>query len=254
MRVSYINYIDEIVASAFTVLGTAEGFPIENVQEQRLSVRYRTESPTAQTIIIDFGTAQTIATAAILGHNISASATAASIIISANSSASFTAGNVIATLTRNANAVLKFFSAATFQYWQFFVDDPTNTDGYLEFGRLWLGPYITISPSSLVDFRVVKKRSDLVTFGKNRQKYASPGENWRRFEFSFPPTGGSALTVIQDLYDAVGNHTSFIFTNLDTTYTYPLVYPAYVSLDGEISFAHAGYQKYTYDIAMEECK
>lgn len=255
MRISYSNLVDDIAASAFTVLGTTSGYPIENVQEQRLSVRWRSAAVTAQTVIIDFGTAQTVTTAAILGHNISASATASSILVSANSAASFTAGNVIATLTRNENAILKFFtSPGAFQYWQFFIDDPSNADGYLDIGRLWLGEYITISPSSLLGFTVIKRRSDMVAFGKNRQKFATPGENWRRFEFAFPPTGGSSLTAIQTMFDAIGNHSAFIFTNLDTDYTYPLVYPCYVSIEGDLTFTHDKYQRYSYGLTMEECK
>jgi hypothetical protein len=254
MRMAYLNLIDDIAASAFTALGSAVGYPIENVQEQRLSVRWRSAAVTAQTVIIDFGTEQTVTTAAILGHNISSSATASSILLSARADTGFTAGNVIATLTRNENAILKFFTGAPFRYFQFSIDDPSNTDGYLDIGRLWLGDYITVSPSSLLGFTVIKRRSDMVSFGKNRQKFATPGENWRRFEFAFPPTGGSALTAIQTMYDAVGNHSAFVFTNLDTDYSYPLVYPCYVSIDGDLTFTHDKYQRYAYGLQMEECK
>jgi len=252
MRIAYTNLIDS--ASSFTVLGTATGFPITNVQEQRLSVRYRSTSASGQTIIIDLGAAQTVTTAAILGHNISASASASSILVSANSSASFTAGNVIATLTRDANAIVKFFTGVSFQHWQFSIDDPSNTDGYIEIGRLWLGDYLTVDPSSLLDFTVTKRRSDMVAFGKNRQKYATPGENWRRFELSFPATGGSMLTAIQTMYDAVGNHSSLIFCNFDTDVSYSLVYPVYASVEGDISFRHDNRQRYFYAISLEENK
>ena len=94
----------------------------------------------------------------------------------------------------------------------------------------------------------------MVTFGKNRQKYATPGEYWRQFEVNFPPTGGSMLTAIQTMYDAVGNHSSFIFTNLDTDYTYPIVYPCYVSLNGDLDFQHDKYMRFSYGLRMEECK
>lgn len=249
MRVAYVNIIDNLVAADFTVVGTATGYAITNVQEQRLSVRYRTLTPTAQSVIMDFGTAQTVTTAAILGHNISSSATASSVVLSGSNDGS--TWSSITTITRNANAMLKFFATTTNQYFKFAIDDPLNTDGYIEMGRLWLGTYETISPSSTNDFTVTKNNSDIVTFGKNRQKYATPGETWRTFEMSFPPTGGSALTVITALYDAVGKHDSFLFCNFDSV-EYELVLPCYVSITDDIEFSHTTRQRYEYSLTMEE--
>jgi hypothetical protein len=251
MRVAYTNLIDNLVASNFTVIGTATGFDITHVQEQRLSVRYRTLTPTAQSIIMNFGTAQTVTTAAILGHNISASATASSIILSGCNDGS--TWSSITTITRNANAMLKFTSA-TNQYFKFSIDDPLNTDGYIEIGRLWLGVYEQINPSSLLNFTVIKKRSDMVTYGKNRQKYATPGEDWRGFELSFPATGGSMLTSIITMFDSVGKHSSFIFCNFDDLTNHELVYPCYVSVTDDMSFNHTNRQKYNWSISMEENK
>jgi uncharacterized protein YndB with AHSA1/START domain len=153
------------------------------------------------------------------------------------------------------DAMLKFFATTTNQYFKFSIDDPGNTDGYIEIGRLWLGTYLQIEPSSLIDFTVTKKRSDTVTFGKNRQKYATPGESWREFELSFPRTGGSALTAIQTMFDAVGNHSSVIFTQLDSDYSYPIIYPCYCSINGDgITFSHDKYMRFEYSLELTECK
>jgi hypothetical protein len=247
MRIAYSNLIDDLVLADFTASGTATGFPVTNVQEQRLSVRWRSVTATAQSVVIDFGTAVTIDTAAILGHNISSGASTISVLTASDGSTWSTIG----TLVHNADAML-VFASATNRYFKFSIDDPLNTDGYVEAGRLWLGSYVTISPSSLLDFRVVKRRSDMVTIGKNRQKYAVPGEGWRRFEMSFPATGGSMLTAIQTMYDTVGNHSSVIFSNFDDLTTYDLVYPVYASIEGDLSFTHDKRQKYSYSIVLEE--
>jgi hypothetical protein len=249
VRIAYSNLIDDLASTAFTASGAATGFPVTNVQEQRLSVRWRTESPTAQSVIIDLGSAASVTVAAVGGHNLSASATTT--IAGGTSSSVFTTA---VSITRNADLMLSFFASKTFQYWKFSITDPTNTDGYIEVGRLWIGTYITVSPSSLLDFTVTKKRSDMVTIGKNRQKYASPGEGWRRFELSFPATGSTTLTAIQTMYNTVGNHTSMIFCNFDSLTTHDLVYPCYVSIDGDIAFKHDKRQKYTYALTLEENK
>jgi len=247
MRIAYTNVIDDLVLADFTVSGTATGFPITNVQEQRLSVRWRSVSPTAQTVVIDLGAAAAITTAAVMGHNLGASAVTT--IAGGTSASVFTTAVSIA---HNAGTMLAFFTTKTFRYWKYSITNPSNVDGYIEVGRLWLGTYITVSPSSLLDFRVVKRRSDMVTIGKNRQKYASIGEGWRRFELSFPPTTTTTLTAIQTMYDTVGNHSSVIFTNFDTDYSYELVRPVYASIDGDISFQHDKRQKYSYGLSLEE--
>jgi len=247
MRIAYNNLIDDLVLADFTASTQATGFPITNVQEQRLSVRWRTTSPTAQSVIIDMGSAVSVTVAALGGHNLSASATTT--IAGGTSASVFTTA---VSITRHADLMLSFFASKTYRYWRLSITDPTNTDGYIEVGRLWLGTYITVSPSSLLDFRVTKKRSDMVTIGKNRQKYASAGEGWREFGLSFPATGATTLSAIQTMYDTVGNHTSMIFCNFDTDVSYPLVYPCYVSVKGDIAFQHDKRQRYTYGLTLEE--
>lgn len=247
MRIAYDNLIDDLVLADFTPSGTATGFPITNVQDQRLSLRWRSVSPTAQTVVIDMGAAVNVTTAVVAGHNLGASAVTT--IAGGTSASVYTTAVSVA---YNAGTMLSFFANKSFRYWKFSITNPSNADGYIEAGRLWLGTYITISPSSLLNFTVTKRRSDMVTIGKNRQKYATPGEGWRRFELSFPPTGSTTLTAIQTMYDAVGNHSSVIFCNFDSLTTHDLVYPCYASIDGDISFQHDKRQKYSWDLVLEE--
>ncbi len=115
-----------------------------------------------------------------------------------------------------------------------------------------MGTRIAIDPSSLYNFSVSKRRSDTVTHGRDRQKYATEGVGWRRFSLSFPKTGGSALTNVLTMYDTVGNHSSMIFSNFDTTRSYEIVEPCYCSIVGGLTFAHARAQKYTWNLELEE--
>lgn len=250
MRIAYDNFIDDLASTAFTVSSYEGNYPITNVQEERLKMTWRTTSASSQSVIIDFGTALSVNTCAILGHNLTASAQA---VISANSVDSWP-GATSQTLTWNAGAVLKFFTAETYRYWRFDIDDPTNVDGYIDIGRLWLGDYLQIDPSCLVNFKVVKKNSDRVVFGKDRQKFATPGVTWRRFEMNFPPTAHETIASIDDMYDVVGNHGAFIFCKFDTLRTYQIVEPCYCVIDGEIGFTHDNRMKFTYSLNLEEVK
>ncbi len=250
MRMIYHNLIDDITASAISVLTEDSNYPKDNLLDQRLVIPYRTTSPTAQTAIFDLGSAQAVTIAGILGHNISS---AASITVEANSSDSWP-GATSKTVVHNAGIMLNFFSSLSYRYWKFTIDDPTNPDGYDEVGLFWLGTYLSISPSSLTDFKVKKKRSDTVTYGKHRQKLASIGVGWRRFELGFPPSAYAMIKQVEDMFDHVGNHTSFIFCNFDTIRDYQLVEPCYVSIDGDIGFGHSRSMQFSYALNLEEDK
>jgi hypothetical protein len=189
-------------------------------------------------------------TAAILGHNIKSGTT---VKIQANNSDEWSAPDIDETFTYVADErpILKFLDAIkVYKYWRFTFTGQAS----VEAGRLWLGEYLQITPSSLLDFRVTKRRSDLVIYGRDRQKFANPGVGWRKFELSFPKTETTMIHKIETMYDAVGTHTSFIFCNFDTTREWPLIEPCYSSLEGDLEFAHNARQKYSYRLIIEEDK
>jgi len=250
MRIAYHNEIDALAASSLTALTSDANYPIANVQDQRLTIVWHSTSDSAQTVIIDLGAPATVNTVAIMGHNIGA---AASTLTVAGGTTSTTFATAI-TLTWNADMILKFFTGQSKRYWKFTIDDKTNPDTYLSIGRLWLGTYITVDPSALNDFTVSKLRSDNVAYGRSRQKFASKGVGWRKFELSFPKTGGTMLTAIQTMYDTVGKHSSLIFCNFDTDVSYPIVYPCYCSIQEDLEFNHRGRMKFDYSLVLEEDK
>jgi hypothetical protein len=250
MRIAYHNEIDALATSSLTALTSDANYPISNVQDQRLKTVWHSTSDSAQTVIINMGSAVPITTAAVMGHNLTASALTT--IAGGTSASVFTTAQ---TITYNSDMMLKFFTAAkTFQYWKFSINNPTNPDTYLSIGRLWLGTYITVDPSALTDFTVSKLRSDNVRYGRSRQKFASIGVGWRKFELSFPKTGGTMLTAIQTMYDTVGKHSSLIFCNFDTDVSYPIVYPCYCSIQEDLEFNHQGRMKFDYSLVLEEDK
>jgi hypothetical protein len=246
MRIAYQNYVD--TASSLTALTEATGYSVINVQDQRLSVAYRSTAVTAQTVTIDLGSAQAIDTIAVMGHNLTSSAI---VTVAANSSDSWP-GATSQTVTVNSGMSLKYFTPVTYRYWQFQISDPANTSGYIEVGRLWLGDYITIDPSSTLDFTVTKRRADNAVHNEGRQKYASIRVGWREFSLSFSPSDEAMIAQMSELYDAVGMHSSFIFCNFDTIRDYVLVEPCYVSINSEVGFDHSERMRFSYSLDFEE--
>lgn len=246
MRITYENRIDELLSPAIVASSSMDGFPVINVQDPRLSKKWVSDSSTTQTVTIDFSTATAVQTMAVVSHNIASTAT---VTVAGNATDVWTAPSVLETLTWNSGVIFKFISTQTFQYWRFSFSGLTEA---IQVGRLWLGPYVQIDPSSLENFSVELKQDDTIVYGKHRQKYATPGAQWRKIELDFPKYDTSSLTVIKTLYETVGNHSSFLFMNFDSLTTYPLVTPLYCSISGALKFDHTSNQRYTWSMTLEE--
>lgn len=239
MRIVYNNLVDTATLTASSILS---GYPVTNLQDQRLSCKWISGTSTSQSVVIDLATAQTITTAAIISHNVPSSAT-----IQANSTDSWTTPAVSYTITWNENMMLRFFTGQSYRYWRFVFDS-----GNISIGRLWLGNYITVDPSSLTDFSVTVKNNDTNSYNKNRSKYSLPGSVWRSFSLNFPPTGTETINNIVSMIDSAGRHSSVIFCNFDTIRDFPIVEPCYCSIVNDVDFIGKDQMDMTYTLSLEE--
>lgn len=247
MRIAYTNLVDSAALSA-----SSENviYPVENVQNGRLAKPWRTTSTTGVNCIVDLGAATAVSTVAIMGHTLTTSAT---LTIEANSADSWAAPAWSTTLTSLSGVILKYLDAAqTYRYWRFTMEDASSGSAYIDIGRLWLSSYLQVDPSSITEFTVGKERSDTVTVGRGKQKFATEGVGWRTFDLRFKVHSGTMLTAIQTLYDTVGNHESIIFSHFDSIRTYPIVEPVYCSIDGGIDFSHRRSMKFDYALKLTE--
>jgi hypothetical protein len=189
-------------------------------------------------------------TAAIIGHNIKSSS---KIKVQANDLNKFDAPPITEYFNYiNSDKMLLRFLASTYiyKYWKITI----TGQGSIEIGRLWLSDYTTINPSSLDNFSIIKKRNDIVSFGRNRQKFSTPGITWRQFKLSFPRSSSEMINAIQNIFDTVGNHSSIIFCNLDTARNYSLVEPVYCVINNDLNFNHLSKvgMDWVYDLDLEE--
>jgi len=274
MRIAYNDVISKLDSSKLTCATVDPNYPISNVQDQRLGLCSMMASTSS--ILIDFtGHDYKINTIALLGHNLDSSA---SISVAFNYIDDWTSPPVTHTLSYNSGIILKFLDTPVYvgttddfittedgdylttetgdfivrqEKYVFAKISITNTNT-IQLGRIWMGDYLQISPSSLLDFKVTKKRSDINIYGKDRQKISIPGVSWRRIELSFPVTSNDMINNVYTMYKTVANNKSIIFCNFDTIRGYPLVEPLYCSIDGSITFTHNESMKFTYSLNLEE--
>lgn len=274
MRIINTNFVD----TATTISASNENaeYPVENVQDQRLGNRFRSTTTSVIVSLVESVITDNPVAVAVIGHNLSSSAT---ITFQLDQHSDFSTATS-ESLIWNQDMILKFIDKTSlaptmelldessgelldesggtllvdynYIYHRFVFSDASNPDGYISIGRLWVGTYFQITPSSLLDFKITYTNSDINIYGINRQKFSLPGVIWRRFDLSFPPSDNTMISTINDLIDQVGKHSSFIFCNFDDLTTYAVVYPAYVSIKDDIGFTHESRQRYRYQLVLEE--
>ncbi len=133
--------------------GTKPGdFNVNNVNNDLTEYAYRSQNLTA-TIQCDTQISQGIFndTLAILGHNLTASA---SVTMQASNDPTFASPALIETLKvepENIFWVSEFLPKNSYRYWRFIIIDTTNTDGYLQLGTIVFGPSVIFSGECFVD-------------------------------------------------------------------------------------------------------
>jgi hypothetical protein len=123
-----------LITSAATITPSTENtaYPRANLYDKIAAKVFRCTSPTALTILIDFGANVTADTIALINHNLSAGAT-----ISLKADGSNPPTTAIASPTYRANDLWKAFTSTTARYWLLTIASGGTAN--LQIGQLILG-------------------------------------------------------------------------------------------------------------------
>ena len=253
MRVIYGNFVDDL--TSITASNENSEYPVTNLPDPRLTTLYKS---TGNSVTISMeGTKIPITPLAIalLGHNLSSSAT---ITFQISEDVDFLT-TIDETLTWNEGIILKFLDysgsiseSSDYKYYRIVISDPLNSDGYIGLSRIYLSGYLNITPSRLLDFSVTVRTSDRNIYSIHRDKFAIEGKTWRVFDLRFPASDKDMINSVSDFIDTVGLHTSFIFCNFDSIRDYPIVEPCYCSISNDVEFTHKDYMRMSYNLSLEE--
>ena len=198
MRILYYNEIDKNSISASS---EASGYPIGNVQDYQLIKAFRTTGISGEYIKIDAGSGNTITAtcAAILSHNLTSGAT---IKIQANATDDWAAPAIDETFTYDGDIMIQYFTSGSYRYWRFYFDDASNPDGYIEIGRLFLGPYLQLNPPK-ADFPLQYVDTSTRKASLTGQTFGDEGIVYRLFNFTFPYWDETVRNEIVTMYNEV---------------------------------------------------
>ena len=220
-----------------------------NLQNIHLTQVWRSTDASAQSIVIDAGSGSTITADSIViaAHNLSASA---EVIFQMHTANSWDTPDLSATVTWREGIIVWYFTSTAKRYARFYFHDPTNTDEYIEAGRLAMGAYLAIDPASLSEFDITNERTDQIDDSVSNQMYADEGVGYRVFKYKFPQTNYTMFAKMRTLYDTVGHHTPFFFMNFDSRFTE--IEPAYVRLTSTLKEKVKDNMYFEYDLTMRE--
>ena len=146
---------------SFTGSLAAGDMSLQNLKDISLYKKYRTEDLSA-TINIDLLSAKEIDFVSIVAHNATASG---SVTIKAGTTSAvsdFSTGSLDLITGNDAGYSRKFFaskfSAQTYRYWQLSFSDASNTDGYLEMGRVYLSK--SFQPNTNASYGMAEGHTD----------------------------------------------------------------------------------------------
>ena len=220
IRFLYNNLAD---TASLTESSEVETLPIENIQDSRLGCRWRSTG-TDENIVLDLGSAQSIDSFAILGHNISSSVTV--LKIQGHTSDSWGSPDVDIDLldpqggggsynVYDSKFILWYLSSASKRYWRIVITDDSNPDAYLEIGRVFLGAYFEPSTGARQGLTINKR--DLSEVIKNMQgtPYSNLKDKIWIYDFSLEsllsdPAGTDDLQTIIDMFDNAGSNKDII--------------------------------------------
>lgn len=187
--------------------------------------RYRSqalESP--NTITIDLGSAQEVQALILYDHNLTSGTT---LSIDADDADTFDSDGgspqFTESITWNSEKILHYLSTATTRrYWRLNITDAANSDGYIEIGELYLGPYLELTKN----FAEGYSKPITLIYDQNKTKFGVVRNRFynkqRNMSYSFSTIGVADVASLEDLLDAIANRQTGelkpVFFNDDSAY------------------------------------
>ena len=202
MRALYNN----IVMTADMTFETENlNYPADNLLDTRQSRYYRTLLNTAQRITFE-KTAAEASYVVIMNHNLSPTAT---VKLQADDTDVTSTPDFDETLDVDDIIILNF-TKDTYNFWSLYIDDPDNTDDYIQIAYIFIGDFLQLpgmKPDQTLPFGTTSK-SALSTggqvFGSHGYEYRGPAD------FNFPFVTDTQRKAINTLFAAVRNYIPFV--------------------------------------------
>jgi hypothetical protein len=173
MLLAWVNKADDALISAGSEITTA---PASNIQHEHVSRKWHTASGvTSSYLLFDLGASTACALLAVLGTNLTPSATlrlrASNSDPSGQTATVLDTGTVTAGIKSGYGAAYKSFNSVSARYWRLDLSDSPALD-HLEVGRIFLGPYWQPSVNQLYGWSITPLDESRISTSWGGQTFA----------------------------------------------------------------------------------
>jgi len=234
MRLWYDN---ETYKCDMTVSSAETGYPGTNIQDTQLKKTARSTNVTSvQTWDFDAGSGNTIDcdSVAILGHNISATASQIQFVMSA--SADFSGATTSVVLTHSTGLMAVYFVADSERYARVLVADMGNSDGYIEMGFVYVASHVQITGGVGIDFPYQRMDSSTGEYSNTGQWFGDEGELLDLYNFHMPYMNNAFKKQMLTIFEEVKTVKPMIMDFNESAWS--SIRPLYCRFNDSISFNH----------------
>lgn len=210
LRLLWDNLIDN---GAVTLTASSATVSVQNIRQVHAGKAWRTGGKTEETLTVDLQSSELfIRCAAVTGFNFTAAAT----IELQHSTDNVTYTSFPQVVVGDARVIAFFFDLKMSRYWKLIFRDPTNPDGYITIGRVFLGDYWEPVSQVARGWRVELVDETDVERSIGGQKWANERPIFTRVAFRLPALQrDDAFTNFFDIVRRVGLRTD-IFMIIDS--------------------------------------
>ena len=233
----------EFLSDAAAVNAATEdtNFPVANVKDRFLTVRYKPTEVTLQHVDFDFG-ADTSISCLCLSSNLTSLAT---ITVQHDDNAAFTSPTTIA-ITETGETIFETFTAASDRYWRVNISDASLAE--IQVGRLTLGNFYTM-PDVSIRPTVEYGTTAQVRFSNSGQAHGVSGYEYRIYDVTFQNPTNAQRKEVEAIFQSLKNYNPF-FADVFGDGTFP---PAYVTIDQDsLSVTVQSYGGYSFNLQLRE--
>lgn len=233
MRILYDNHVEDATITSYTEHSQMTWD--DALKDTRKSRVGRSVGVDDEWIKFAFSGVVAASYCIIHAHNITAAAT---ITIQGNASDSWGSPSLEETLTHDDVCYVNF-NEASYQYWRLFIDDPTNTDGYIQISKIFLGTYLQM-PGHNKAIKMPNNVTSVVTESPSNQAYGDKRIAYESAEFIFNDVTNTEKGQIDTFFEAVHNYKPYTMLVWESSLTTQL--PVYVrNTVSQLNWQEEGY-------------
>jgi hypothetical protein len=224
------NWLDDAVG--LTASSEASDWPVENLQDQRHTLYWKSTGVASEWVKWQFDGAKDVEGIAIKYHNLTAGAT---VKIQANTSDSWGTPAFEEELTVQDDIIWAVWDAAeSYEWWRLTIEDSGNADGYLYIGRIHPGPVWTATRNYYYKRPYRRKDPSSLRYSSGGQVSTFRKTQFQQWEYIWGRMAKANYDDLEEIYATLGIGVSF-FVIEDPDETDEIYYVHFVNeeLEGE---------------------